>query len=196
MRIRTLRFVHPNSQVCILSRMTLTMKPIHCLQLFLAATLCLAVAKAQSPTDPPPGQHAILTVTGKGVQIYACQMVANAPQWVFDSPDASLFDASGAKVGVHGSGPSWRYYDGSTAKGEVLAKSTAPESGAIPWLLLKAVSDDNSGILARAEFIRRSETHGGMAPTAGCDAKHLNAVSRTPYTATYTFYSAAPEPKE
>jgi hypothetical protein len=46
--------------------------------------------------------------------------------------------------------------------------------------------------MTRVEFIRRSDTHGGASPTTGCDAHHLNAVSRVPYTATYTFYSATP----
>jgi hypothetical protein len=168
------------------------MNPTHCLQLLLAATLCLSAAEAQSPTDPPPGQHANLTLTGKGVQIYACRMVANTPQWVFDAPDASLFDTSGSKVGVHGAGPSWRYNDGSTVKGEVAAKNAAPDATAIPWLLLKAVKDDGSGTLGKVEFIRRSDTHGGIVPTTGCDAQHLSAVSRVPYKATYTFYSAKP----
>jgi hypothetical protein len=159
----------------------------------LAATLSIAAtATAQNPTDPPPGQRTILTVTGKGVQIYECQLVANLPQWVFQAPDASLYDASGAKVGVHGAGPSWRYFDGSSVKGEVVAKSASPESTAIPWLLLKAVNDDGSGILTKVEFIRRSDTHGGIAPTTGCDAPHLNTISRISYTATYTFYSAKP----
>jgi len=119
-------------------------------------------------------------------------MVANTPQWVFDAPDASLFDTSGSKVGVHGAGPSWRYNDGSTVKGEVAAKNAAPDATAIPWLLLKAVKDDGSGTLGKVEFIRRSDTHGGIVPTTGCDAQHLSAVSRVPYKATYTFYSAKP----
>lgn len=175
---------------CKLSRM----KRTNSLHLLFAATLSVAAAAAQSqnPTDPPPGQRAILTVTGKGVQIYDCQLVANVPQWVFQAPDASLYDVSGAKVGVHGAGPSWRYFDGSSVKGEVVAKSASPEPTAIPWLLLKAVNDDGSGIMAKVEFIRRSDTHGGNAPTTGCDAKHLSAVSRVPYTATYSFYSAKP----
>jgi hypothetical protein len=163
------------------------------LPLLLAATLSTtAIAQVQTSTDPPPGQRAILTVTGKGVQIYECQLVANVPQWVFQAPDASLYDASGAKVGVHGAGPSWRYFDGSSIKGEVVAKSTSPEPTSIPWLLLKVASDDGAGVLAKAEFIRRSDTHGGIAPAAGCDAKHIGAPSRVPYTATYTFYSAKP----
>jgi hypothetical protein len=165
--------------------------------LVLAAILCIATTvKAQNPaqdsTAPPPSQHAILTLTGKGVQIYVCQLVEDAPQWVFQAPDASLYDASGAKVGVHGAGPSWRYFDRSTVKGEVLAKSAAPDPTAIPWLLLKAVNDDDSGVMAKVEFIRRSDTHGGIAPTTGCDSQHFDVSARIPYTATYTFYSAKP----
>jgi len=175
------------------SRTLLPRIRISSLTLLLAATLSItAIAQVQTPTDPPPGQHAILTVTGKGVQIYECQLVANASQWVFQAPDASLYDASGSKVGVHGAGPSWRYFDGSSAKGEVVAKSASPEPTSIPWLLLKAASDDSSGIMAKVEFIRRSDTHGGNAPTTGCDAKHISAVSRVPYSATYTFYAAKP----
>jgi hypothetical protein len=169
------------------------MTPHHHLRLLLLMTLSVATAAtAQNPTDPPPSQHPVLTVTGKGVQIYACQLVANAPQWVFQAPDASLFDASGAKVGVHGAGPSWRYFDGSTVKGEVVAKSASPEATTIPWLLLKAVNEDDTGVLAKVEFIRRSDTHGGIAPVTGCDSQHLNTSARVPYTATYTFYSAKP----
>jgi hypothetical protein len=163
------------------------------LLLVFAATLSIAsTASAQDPTAPPPSQHPILTLTGKGVQIYECQLVTNAPQWVFQAPDASLYDASGAKVGVHGAGPSWRYFDHSTVKGEVLAKSAAPDPTAIPWLLLKAVNDEDSGIMAKVEFIRRSDTHGGIAPATGCDTQHLKTTARIPYTATYTFYSAKP----
>jgi len=165
----------------------------HHLRLLLLTTLSIATAAtAQNPTDPPPSQHSVLTVTGKGVQIYTCQLVANVPQWVFEAPDASLFDASGAKVGIHGAGPSWRYFDGSTVKGEVVAKSASPEPTAIPWLLLKAVNEDDTGVLAKVEFIRRSDTHGGIAPVTGCDSQHLNTSARVPYTAAYTFYSAKP----
>lgn len=158
----------------------------------MAVTLFATAATAQNPTDPPSSQHPILTVTGKGVQIYECQLVANVPQWVFQAPDASLYEASGAKVGVHGSGPSWRYFDGSSVKGEVVAKSASPDSASIPWLLLKAIDGDGSGIMAKAEFIRRSDTHGGNPPTTGCNAQHFKASARVPYTATYTFYSAKP----
>jgi hypothetical protein len=153
-----------------------------------------AIAQAQQQsTEPPPSEHIVLTVTGKGVQIYTCQLVANEPQWVFDAPDASLFDAAGAKVGVHGAGPSWRYYDGSSVRGEVVAKAASPEPAAIPWLLIKAIGEEDSGTLAKVEFIRRSETHGGNAPAAGCDATHKDQQARIPYTATYTFYSSKPQ---
>ena len=163
------------------------------LALIFAATLFLAAAaSAQDPIQPPASQHPILTVTGKGVQIYTCQQTANGPQWMLQAPEATLIDASGNDVGTHRAGPLWKSKDGSTVKGDLLQKSAAPEPTAIPWLLLKATNASGPGIMTKVEFIRRSDTHGGIAPATGCDAQHLRAVSRVPYTATYTFYSAKP----
>jgi hypothetical protein len=163
------------------------------LSLVLAPTLlCAAIATAQNPTAPPPSQHPILTVTGKGVQIYACQQTPTGPQWVFQAPEATLTDSTGNPVGTHGAGPIWNSKDGSAVKGEVLQKSASPEPTAIPWLLLKAAGTSGSGIMTKVEFIRRSDTHGGIAPATGCDTQHLAATVRVPYTATYTFYSAKP----
>ena len=159
----------------------------------LAATLSLASATpAQNPTAPPPSQHPILTVTGKGVQIYTCQQSSAATQWILQAPEATLIDASGNTVGTHSAGPTWKSTDGSAIKGELLQKSPSPDATSIPWLLLKATTPSGSGIMTRVEYIRRSDTHGGVSPTTGCDSKHLNAVSRIPYTATYSFYSATP----
>ena len=159
----------------------------------LAAALSLATgALAQNPTTPPPSQHPILTVTGKGVQIYTCQQSAAGPQWVFQAPEATLIDASGNPVGTHGAGPIWKSNDGSYVKGELLQKASSPDASSIPWLLLRGISPSGSGIMTRVEFIRRSDTHGGISPTTGCDAQHLNTLARVPYTATYTFYSAKP----
>ena len=160
------------------------------------ATLCLLAAPftihAQDPTEAPPSSHSILVVTGKGVQIYACEQTSSGPQWVFKAPDANLYDKSGAIVGSHGAGPSWRSRDSSSVKGELLQKKSSPDPGAIPWLLLKATSTDGSGVMKRVDFIRRSDTHGGIAPTTGCDTQHLSATTRVDYSATYTFYSAKP----
>jgi hypothetical protein len=160
--------------------------------LTLSAILFATAAIAQNPTEPPPSQRAILTATGKGVQIYTCQQSAAGPQWVFQAPEATLIDTSGKPIGTHGAGPIWKSNDGSTVKGEVLQKSASPDATSIPWLLLKAVSPSGSGIMTQVEFIRRSDTQGGSSPTTGCDAQHLNTILRVPYTATYTFYSAKP----
>jgi hypothetical protein len=160
--------------------------------LTLIAALTTAAAAAQNPTEPPPSQHAILTATGKGVQIYTCKQATTGSQWVFQAPEATLIDASGATIGTHGAGPIWKSNDGSTVKGDLLQKSASPDPNAIPWLLLKAVNPTGSGVMTKVEFIRRSDTHGGNAPGAGCDAEHLAATVRVPYSATYTFYSAKP----
>ena len=54
--------------------------------------------------------------------------------------------------------------DGSVVVGEVVAKADKPESGAIPWLLLRATSHEGSGRLSTVAFIRRANTKGGAAP--------------------------------
>src|ERR1700720_782352 len=105
--------------------------------LFLALPLASA-AQGQSPTDPPPSQRVIITLTGKGVQIYTCQQAGSIPQWIFQAPEATLLNAAGDPVGTHAAGPIRRSKDGSTVKGDLLQKSPSPDPAAIPWLLLKA----------------------------------------------------------
>jgi hypothetical protein len=133
-----------------------------------------AVAFGQTDTRAPEGQRAVLTATGRGVQIYSCQN----SQWVFVAPEAGLFDAKGQEIGTHSAGPIWKFRDGRTVKGTVVAKSDAPAKSDIPWLLLKG---DGS-----FEYIRRSETHGGIAPSGACEA---GRSLRVDYSAVYTFYS-------
>src|SRR5271155_5145616 len=109
-------------------------------------------ATAQKQTEPPSAQHAILTVTGKGMQIYLCQQGTSGAQWIFQAPEANLTDASGNPAGTHSAGPSWNSKDGSSIKGVVLAKSPSPEATSIPWLLLRATDPSGSGIMTKVEF--------------------------------------------
>jgi len=48
---------------------------------------------------------------------------------------------------------------------------------------------EGSGTLSAVAYIRRTETKGGVAPGAGCDASHLSEQARTRYSATYQFFS-------
>ena len=153
--------------------------------------LCAALVSptmAQDATLPPAGQKVVLTVKAEGVQIYGCKEVAGATQWVFQGPEAKLFDASGKEFGTHGAGPFWKSKDGSLVKGKVMANSKPPGAEDIAWLLLKASEHEGDGVLSGVEYIRRSETHGGAAPAGGCDHDHLESSVRIAYTAVYTFY--------
>ena len=156
--------------------------------LSLGSMIFLACAmQAQDATVPPATQHPVLTVQGRGVQIYTCKAVSGVGQWVFVAPAARLFDKDGVEVGTHGDGPVWNWQDGSSVIGEVAAKMASPDAGAVPWLLLKAARTTGSGVLTGVELIRRSDTKGGSAPAGACDA---GALVRVPYEATYTFYSS------
>jgi hypothetical protein len=141
---------------------------------FYLTILMSFVAFAQSDTKAPEDQRAVLTVTGKGVQIYSCQNT----QWAFQAPEAKLFDSAGKEIGTHGAGPVWTFQDGRSVKGQVVARSDAPDAANIPWLLLKG---DGS-----FEYIRRSDTRGGVAPKGPCEA---GRTLRVDYSALYTFYT-------
>jgi hypothetical protein len=145
-----------------------------------------------SSVAPPENAQLLLRTAADGVQIYTCQSVDNKVQWLFKAPEAALFDETGRQMGKHFAGPSWESFDGSLVTGEVVSKMPAPAPDAIPWLLLRAKSHSGQGQFTRVQYIQRTETKGGAAPSSPCDASHLGAEARMRYSATYTFYAAAP----
>ena len=116
---------------------------------------------------------------------------ARASNGSFKAPEANLFNTQNLQVGTHFAGPTWKADDGSTVVGEVAARADAPAGGAIPWLLLRAKSNQGSGVLSTVAFIRRADTKGGVAPAAGCDAARSGAQARVRYYALYQFFGAA-----
>jgi Protein of unknown function (DUF3455) len=144
----------------------------------------------QTAVAPPQGSALLLEAVADGVQIYTCEAKGSLFQWTFKAPEANLFDKQGRQIGTHFAGPTWKMADGSAIVGEVSAKADAPEKDAIQWLLLRAKAHEGQGILADAAFIRRTDTKGGVAPTAGCDAGHISEQARMRYSAVYQFFSA------
>jgi len=161
------------------------------LKSIVAMSFLAASAAAQSdPTAVPAGAKILLTLAGAGVQIYSCKNQGAGPAWTFVAPQAKLVEGT-TEAGTHSAGPTWTLKDGSSVKGQVAATKPSPDPDAIPWLLLKAAETKGPGKLAGVTYIRRSDTSGGKPHTTGCDAAHLDATDRVPYTATYTFYITA-----
>ena len=76
-----------------------------------------------------------------------------------------------------------------------VARPAFGASGAIPWLLLRVVGDQdgpNDGDkLSEATFIQRLNTGGGIAPSTGwASAADVGKRAFVPYTADYFFYKA------
>ena len=133
----------------------------------------------------PPGNKVAFHAFGVGVQIYRW----DGTSWIFVAPEAVLFadaEDDGA-VGIHYAGPTWESVSGSTVVGMVLKRCT-PDSDAIPWLLLGAVSHEGPGIFEQVTYLQRVNTVGGKAPTDPGDFP--GEVVRVPYTAEYFFYRA------
>ena len=151
--------------------------------------LALTAAGAPPPEvrpelRPPGGQVVLLKARGKGRQIYKC--TANA--WTLEKPDATLFDEAGRRIGKHYEGPTWEASDGSKVVGQLLQRDDAPQAGAVPWLLLKAKTNEGSGRFAKVTYIQRVNTAGGAAPKTGCDESHAGKELSVNYQADYYFY--------
>lgn len=141
---------------------------------------------AGASIDPPQAER-VMTLTASGVQIYSCEFDSqHRLGWVFKSPQATLFDASGHAVVRHGAGPSWEAEDGSRIQGRVLAQQPSATPASIPQLLLETHGTAGSGTLSAIRYVQRVHTVGGLAPSATCSTEHESGSS--PYLANYVFY--------
>lgn len=135
----------------------------------------------------PDENHLAFYYDAIGVQIYTCQATAAGYEWTFQAPEASLFDRRGQLVVKHYGGPTWESVsDHSKVVAKKLAEFSA-HADAIPALLLQATEHDGKGLMDDVSYIQRLDTIGGLAPRAGCDARHVGATARVGYTATYFF---------
>jgi hypothetical protein len=142
--------------------------------------------------EVPAGAHVELQAKGEGVQIYGCAASGNGYKWTLQGPDAKLLDAKGRQIGRHFAGPTWQLNDGSTVQGQLVASQPAPDAGSVAWLLLRAKAGSATGKLAGIAFVRRTDTHGGVADSSDCAvAGDEGKTVRVNYTATYTFYAGS-----
>jgi hypothetical protein len=153
-----------------------------CSTLILASicgTLGIRAQTLKDSIDVPTNSSLLLEAKGTGVQVYGCL----GGKWTLQAPDATLLDRQGNVIGTHYAGPTWRLNDGSWVRANPVAKRASPDGVSVPWLLLE--SAHGTGSLATVEFIQRTDTHGGNAPSETCSD---GAELRVPYTATYLFY--------
>jgi len=156
-----------------------------------SAALPFSIPARQVPQQlqPPANEQLLLQVHAKGDQVYTCKANVEQYAWILKAPDAQLFDKSGKLFGRHFAGPSWEANDGSRVTGQAVANAPSPDANSIPWLLVKIVSHDGSGVLSRATSIQRLYTKGGKAPSSGCGESHAGQELRVPYSADYLFYA-------
>jgi hypothetical protein len=159
--------------------------------LSLVAALLPAVTHAQTVPDAvqvPDGQVLLFRAFAAGSQNYECQIGADGSStWTFRQPHAELTGEDGAPLGIHGRGPFWAGFDGSSVTaGAAKSAPAADPAHDVPWLLLRATSSDTEGRFAGVSYVQRLDTRGGVAPSGPCDT--ANATLAVPYLAVYYFY--------
>lgn len=158
--------------------------------MLLAQPALLSSQQTTTSIEPPPDAKLAMQLKGEGVQIYSCTNQNGSMKWTLKAPDAKLMDSTGKVVGMHFAGPTWKLTDGSQVQGVLAATQPAPEQNSVPWLLLAAKPGTGAGKFSEVSFIRRTETHGGVAPKTGCEMpSQAGATTTVPYSAAYSFYS-------
>lgn len=179
-----------------------------------AITGTVTVPPVPSDLQPEAGNVAFLEGHATGTQNYVCLPSPTGFAWTFFAPQATLFanikwiprDIQ-QQIVTHFLSPNpfenglpratWQgSFDTSAVWGKVTHSSTDPNfvaAGAIPWLLVDVVGAQRGptegAILTPATFIQRLNTHGGVAPSAGCsESANVGATALVPYTADYFFY--------
>jgi hypothetical protein len=156
----------------------------------------LMLATLAGTPQTPYGMAGVIRLHGEGVQVYECKVSSAGYGWAPRQPDALLSDADGHIRAHQSAGPTWTAADGSEVAGQAIATIPAPRPDAIPWLVLRAVSQGGERILDGVTYVLRTETVGGVAPAGGCDHDHEGGVVKVPYEATYTFLRPGDPPIE
>jgi uncharacterized protein (TIGR03118 family) len=107
---------------------------------------------------------------------------------VFVAPEAVLYaDARRrVEVGTHfatPTGPAWQIGESKVIEQRV--DGCTPDATAIPWLLLRTLSEEGEGVLTGVSFVQRLSTVGGVAPS---ESGATDEQRRVAYTAEYVFY--------
>lgn len=152
--------------------------------------LCVSAAFIWAVATPASHAAGVRELRGEGVQIYRCAAQEAGFAWKLKAPEATLTDASGRVMGRHFAGPSWQATDGSVVVGKAVAAGSVAGGGAVPWLVVQAVSHAGAGVFADVSYVVRTQTTGGVAPAAGCGAGHAGAEARVRYSASYIFFGA------
>jgi Protein of unknown function (DUF3455) len=159
--------------------------------------------------EVPEGNKVFLEGHAIGTQDYICLPSVSDFTWRFFGPQATLFNDHDQQITTHflspnpdedgTARPTWQHSrDTSTVWAMAIQSSSDPAfvaSGAIPWLLLQVVGDQDGPTggdkLSEATFIQRLNTAEGVAPAPGdCTAEHVGQTALVPYTADYFFYKA------
>jgi hypothetical protein len=166
---------------------------------FLSSVLAFAVP-ALAAINPPAGLASTITapadeepafvLRAEGVHVFECKPLAADPNrfaWQFASPDATLYDASRPVARHLAENMFEAIGDRSTVTGTIRSRQDGGPNN-LPWLLLRAQSTSDPGLLAGVTSVQRVNTAGGVAPDTGCDANNVGKEARTAFKADYYFY--------
>jgi len=170
-----------------------------------------AMAQTVTPPNVPPGlevdapNQAFRVGHAFGTQNYECQPADSLGRvaWTLFTPQATLFSDQNEQIITHFNSPNpaearvvratWQdSEDTSIVWARAVATATV-DPNAIAWVKLERVGTrvgpTGGTTLSDTTFVQRVNTHGGLAPSTGCDQlPDVGKRAFIPYTADYFFY--------
>ncbi len=134
----------------------------------------------------PEGATEAFHLSGRGVQIFRCEMQSQGGRWIYRLPEAELGDPRTGLALRHGVNLSFESADGSRLIGEIVDHVPSVDEQSLPWVLIGTRSY-GKGALTGIRFVARINTAGGMPPQH-CEPESASQVLRVPFSADFVFY--------
>lgn len=139
------------------------------------------------PVSPPEGARHLMTLTGKGTQVFQCTPDKQGRYWRFVTPQATLTDQKHRIVAEHGADFTFVARDGSRLTSKIVKYSAGADAASLKNVLFETTSSGKQGILTGVRWVKRTGAKGGV-PLTACSASQIGMVLRRPFVAEYAFY--------
>jgi N-acetylmuramoyl-L-alanine amidase len=144
-----------------------------------------------------PSARMVAALHGMGVQVYKVgpkPSMSGVYVWLFQGPDARLYDDDGNEVGTHHGldpkTPVWKVGESVvSARKREPVHETPNRAVDVPWLLLDTLQRTEGGTFEGVRWIQRLNTAGGQPPAGALTRADEGRVARVECRADYYFFA-------
>lgn len=142
-----------------------------------------------SEKTPPADAVAVQSWFAEGVMIFRCDYDEKGFYWVFEEPDAKLWNDAVKPKRLEarlGRGYTLRHLDGSVLRTQTIVNRGIPSANNLRDAVFETTSSE-TGVLQGVRWMERRRAEGGM-PSTHCSPSQRGTRLRVPFTARWILY--------